>query len=180
MVLMMRRILVGAQICLVAGLVGLIAGCGDSRKTAKVSGKATLDGKPIAGTVFIVPTDGSGMDYAQIEADGSFILKKAFVGPSKMYVQPAQRPPQLSKPGEPPPGTLPPGVKLPDLPPDAPKVPEPPGPAITREMEEILAHSEHVPDAYRSLIHTPVELTVQPGENTLDLTMNSLPSLPRP
>ena len=57
--------------CTVAVLLG---GCGRDNGTAPVSGKVTVDGKPLAfGEIFFMPTSGR-MAHATIQPDGSYQL----------------------------------------------------------------------------------------------------------
>jgi hypothetical protein len=99
----MRTLARVAVCCLAAAL----AGCGDSKpyKTADVSGRITLDGKPLAGARVIFnpihdPKDGAlgrPEAYGTTDADGRYTLETAFrdrgatVGPNRVTVSTIKR-----------------------------------------------------------------------------------------
>jgi hypothetical protein len=56
----------------------LAGGCGEGLYTAEVTGKVTLDDKPLAkGDVMFHPTAGGPMAYATIGPDGGYTLRTA-------------------------------------------------------------------------------------------------------
>lgn len=95
---------------LVVGAVGfcLMAGCGDAKHsrgpTGKVSGKVTLNGKPLPPGCTIVFThkEKAVAMTAPIGSDGSYSASNVLVGPQKVSfmvpVQPTAAPPDPSNP----------------------------------------------------------------------------------
>jgi hypothetical protein len=56
----------------------LVSGCGKGLYTAEVTGKVTLDDKPLAkGDVMFHPTAGGPMAYGTIRPDGGYALRTA-------------------------------------------------------------------------------------------------------
>jgi len=94
---------------LLVALIASVAGCGGSSgtggvETGEVSGKVTLAGKAVSGTVVFVASDGIE-HYGHLAPDGTYKAEGVPTGPAKVMVKKSDLPP-------PPP--LPRGVKPPD------------------------------------------------------------------
>lgn len=67
--------------------ISLVAGCGESRKTAIVSGRVTLNGKLVQrGAVVFMAEDGSYSESARIRASGDYRANKAPLGQAKVAI----------------------------------------------------------------------------------------------
>jgi hypothetical protein len=132
---------------LVAGLlvgVAMISGCGSG--TGTVEGTVTgADGHVLKSGQVEVHTD-KGVRIGQVETDGSYMVYSIPVGEAKMCVRPGMPPPRtdLGKPLEP-------G-----------KTPEQVDAKVLQEAETL---GRAVPEKYRQVNSTPLELSVKPGSN---------------
>jgi hypothetical protein len=133
----------GRRRCLAAILLVALAGC-SSKMAADVSGKVTLDGKPIGpgDVVFTPASHSSNAATGTIENDGSYFLKTgrtAGLVPGKYQASLSVRePPANFHPGDrPPPGRL------------------------------------LIPEKYQLPNTSGLEFDVQPGHNTIDLVLKS-------
>jgi len=75
-------------VCLGLLVLALVTGCPgtDSMKNS-VSGKVTLDGKPVAGTVVFVGADGKEVGVSPIGPDGNYTIPNPATGPVKVLVK---------------------------------------------------------------------------------------------
>ncbi len=73
------------------GAVAALVGCGDSVKTADVSGTVTYDGKPVEeGAISFVPADGKGPSGGGTIKDGKYTATKVPVGNAKVRISAAK------------------------------------------------------------------------------------------
>ena len=76
---------------LLAAAAVMHAGCSGSVNTATVTGKVTVDGKPVtAGTVVFESEDGRAQGSGYLRTDGSFKVAEAPIGPCKIVVKVSQ------------------------------------------------------------------------------------------
>jgi hypothetical protein len=144
-----------------------LTGCGGTHSGARLEGKVTLDGAPLAtGEVVVVAEDGSKTDRGPIVA-GEFLIEKAPVGPVKVYLS---IPPMPLDPNA---GPLPlPG--RPALPPPPKERPARPGsPEISPETKLALEFADKVPTVYRTAKTTPLKHTVELGDNHYDVILKA-------
>jgi len=65
-----------------------LSGCGKGAKKAEVSGKVTIDNRPVtSGTVTFISSDGKRTAVAQLDAQGEYNMPDAPVGPVKITVE---------------------------------------------------------------------------------------------
>jgi hypothetical protein len=132
-----------------------LAGCGESLAT--VSGKVTLNDKPLTGgTVILVSEDGKKTEQVPIQADGKYSSDKVPLGNVKVAVWP---PPVFKK------AALPPGYKAPNLPPGAPNA----GVYADRPDEE----SFDIPKTLQDPKTSNLTVTVKGGSQTFDIPLKS-------
>ncbi len=135
------RSVFGLALALVLG--GL--GCGEaSDKPASVSGRVTYKGKAVtSGIVVLVGKDGKVSDPGPVQADGTYKIAKAPVGPMKVSFD------------NPPPAhaTAPPGQKLPAHDPEA------------QENAKESARYVATPAKFKDPEHSGVTLEIKKGKN---------------
>jgi len=98
----------GTRFFLAAGFALMLGGCGGGHGgNATISGKVSVDGKPVTGGFLLfMPTGGSGKPAeAEIRSDGSFKSTATMAGKCTVSYSPPTVPSLDLKPGEsPPPG----------------------------------------------------------------------------
>lgn len=79
--------LVSSAVCLLA--LAVAAGCGGGGKEAKnqVTGKVTMDGKPVNGTVVFVTSDNKELQSPIGSTDGTYQIIDAPNGSMKIYIK---------------------------------------------------------------------------------------------
>ena len=120
----------------------LAAGCGRAAPTGDVSGVVRVDGTPLpSGTVAFVGEDGRAAS-AMIQADGSYRIPKAPVGPVRITVQ-------TFAPS--------PGVVPPDTPPGS--------------VKQASLRFVSLPEHYADHTTSGLSYTVEPGAQTHDIDL---------
>lgn len=130
--------------------VALLSGCGSGSGT--VEGTVTgADGQPLKGGQVEVHTD-RGVRIGQVEPDGSYTVYRVPVGAAKVCVRPGMPPPRtdLGRPLEP--GQAPEQV-------DA------------KMLQEVEKLGRAVPEEYRRVGSTPLELSVKAGSNRFPIQL---------
>ena len=130
--------------------ITMLSGCGPGVGT--VEGTVTgADGQPLKGGQVEVHTD-RGVRIGQVEPTGSYTVYSVPVGEAKVCVRPGMPPPRtdLGKPLEP--GQTPEQV-------DA------------KMLQEVEKLGRAVPEKYRQVSSTPLELRVQTGSNRLPIEL---------
>jgi hypothetical protein len=88
---------IGASIAAIAAI-----GCERHRPTARVTGRVTVDDKPITdAAIVLMADDGSYQDSARVRANGEFLVEAAPVGKVKVGVIVRTPPPARPQPGKP-------------------------------------------------------------------------------
>lgn len=131
----------------VTGLVlsGFILGCGSggfNAPTGTVSGKVTINGKPLTDATIVFMGEGNGeTGMAPLQADGTYTLKygAGFSVPAGDY-----------------------RVALTSTPPNAP----PPDPAALMANPEKYKPNESIPEKYRDATTSGLIAVVKPGSNS--------------
>jgi hypothetical protein len=149
----------------VAALLLALPACGRSRPpVAPVSGRITLDGRPVTtGVVFFYPAAGR-MATGQIDADGRYRLGTftptdgALLGSHQVVIESRTVEQTFAQP--------PPAAA--ELPAEAPE-------AVRREMEAGMLLREKVtwivPEHYAAESTTPLRADVKPGRNSIDFDL---------
>jgi len=166
---MFARVLTGRGGRLLAGLLLLALvstlGCGDKyQQRGTVTGKVTLDGKPVtAGTVAFITAD-NRTGSAQLDAQGKYTMKDAPVGEvtatvtsSKLNIRTSAAPKGYVM--KPPPGAAPVGVKSPE---------EVGGKPDTATYPKLYMP---IPEKYAKPDTSGLKYTVNKGEQTIDIPL---------
>ncbi|GIW98513.1 MAG: hypothetical protein KatS3mg111_1846 [Pirellulaceae bacterium] len=166
-------------------LFSVVVGCGESiPETAKVTGKVTLDGKPVEGAVVTFQPDGEGKPATgKTDANGQYTLMTAFQTKTVEGVVPGTYKISVSKYSVPDGGMSPYGQQS-----DPPAVD--PNKKLTEEEEMALLQQGYtaadaqpqnrnetlkneLPAKYANPATSGLSYTVVPGENSLDLDLTS-------
>jgi len=151
---------------LLAGLIGLTAGCGPGQKARGiVKGKVTFMGKALpAGTVTFMTSD-NRTGSSTIDTEGHYTINDAPVGDVQAIVSVPKKPMMMGMPGGPGPGGAkpPPGIgEMKDPAGGAGmKMPTPPDPT------KIVA----IPDKYADFSTSGLTFKVTKGEQTIDIEL---------
>jgi hypothetical protein len=142
--------------CLAAA--ALLAGCGKGRPaTAAVSGTVTIRGRPVtAGTVLFVAADGTQSASAELSPEGTYTMPAAPVGPVRVAVQTATFRYRRVVPAglKPPPGV---NASSPQYRP------------VDRRAGTVYVP---IPARYESPDQSGLSLTVERGQQTLDIALD--------
>jgi hypothetical protein len=148
-------------LCLSGAILLVFAlGCGGSDKpTGRLSGRVTLDGKPIEiGSVQVVSEDGKAHGAGAIGKDGAYEVPRAPVGKIKLAVLVPQ------VPAGPP---APKGLKAPSG--------DGPGDGPSAEVIAATKAAQKLPRRYAEHASSGLATTIQTGDNTFDLELFAKP-----
>lgn len=138
-------------------VVGLLAasGCGNAPTRGTLSGKVTLDDKPVtAGTVFFSKQDGSQSDRAPIQSDGTYKSENVPLGDVRVAVQAPTAGPKM-----------PPGAKMPSgMPADHPQA---------KIYNNAGGDTFNIPKALSDPATSNITVKVEPGAKTYDIPLKS-------
>jgi hypothetical protein len=152
-----------------------LLGCSGSN-TGRITGKALLDGQPIAGTVVFVGENAKQAN-GNIGAGGAYEISRAPVGKGKLYVVP-ERLPELGRPA----ADAQPGLPKEPEPPSDPSAPAPGFDQPSPEKKKAIELAAKIPSKYRDATSSPFVLAVQSGDNPFDLNIGAgdAPGIPGP
>jgi hypothetical protein len=150
-----------------AAVLVMVGGC--SQQGANVSGKVTVDGKPLTPKQTGLVVSFVGKDSLPVTAsvadDGTFHAKGVALGDNSVAVY------WVPPPGQDP-GTKVKDGKLPASPEGGPDWEQPPAPAKTPGKSQSAATSP-IPEHYFDPNTSGLTFTVQPGQNTYNIDLKS-------
>lgn len=121
-------------------LTALVLGCSSSPPKSSVTGKVTLNGKPVtAGQISFIPPDGHSYQ-AEIQPDGSYRVDEVFPGECVVLIYP----PPVNEPEK--------HMRIKEL--------------QGKEEPKAPAKAPAFPPKYSELTQTDLRFTVNPGENS--------------
>jgi len=85
----------GARIMITVSLVIIPTACSSPRPTAEVQGRVTYKGAPLPEGIVLFLAEDRRQDIGSIDADGTYIVKRAPLGKNKVSVQTLPQPPPL-------------------------------------------------------------------------------------